>query len=234
MERSRRKRGRGPGWKEKEEGRVTGKWKTNRTSRQWVWLDFQAAISRGSTFSWLAFVVRSLVSRRLHRCVRLSFLRFRTGTRLDFIRVCMRAWMCPRGGRIFAGTCSLNKRTAHALSRFHLDRSNEKRRNETTPGTAANRWKQVNRRMLGIRVILLTTVPRYMTRMFVSSAISLPFFLFFSFAIYTRPRFLRTNLFSTSIAMLFSFSPPWEGFFFKDFVNLFRATGKGTLDVKQW
>lgn len=73
-----------------------------------------------------------------------------------------------------------------------------------------------------------------MTRMFVSSAISLPFFLFFSIAIYTRPRFLRTNLFSTPIAMLFSFSPPWEGFFFKDFVNLFRATGKGTLDVKQW
>lgn len=132
MERSRRKRGRGPGWKEKEEGRVTGKWKTNRTSRQWVWLDFQAAISRGSTFSWLAFVVRSLVSRRLHRCVRLSFLRFRTGTRLDFIRVHACVDVSARRPHFSTGTCSLNKRTAHALSRFHLDRSNEKRRNETT------------------------------------------------------------------------------------------------------
>lgn len=172
----------------------------------------QAASMCTSLFSTFPYRYTTRFYTRVHACVDVS----------------------ARRPHFSTGTCSLNKRTAHALSRFHLDRSNEKRRNETTPGTAANRWKQVNRRMLGIRVILPTTVPRYMTRMFVSSAISLPFFLFFSIAIYMRPRFLRTNLFSTPIAMLFSFSPPWEGFFFKDFVNLFRATGKGTLDVKQW
>lgn len=106
----------------------------------------QAASMCTSLFSTFPYRYTTRFYTRVHACVDVS----------------------ARRPHFSTGTCSLNKRTAHALSRFHLDRSNEKRRNETTPGTAANRWKQVNRRMLGIRVILPTTVPRYMTRMFVS------------------------------------------------------------------
>lgn len=150
MERSRRKRGRRTRdgkRKSRGESRVNGKL-IGRPDNG-VWLDFQAAISRGSTFSWLAFVVRSLVSRRPHRCVRLSFLRFRLQVRdsiLYVVDVHVRACVdvSARRPHFSTGTCSLNKRTAHALSRFHLDRSNGKnegtKRHRARQPIGENRW----------------------------------------------------------------------------------------------
>lgn len=51
----------------------------------------------------------------------------------------VRGCVSARRPHFSTGTCSLNKRTAHALSRFHLDRSNEKTKERND--TAANRWK---------------------------------------------------------------------------------------------
>lgn len=126
----------------------------------------------------------------------------------------VRGCVSARRPHFSTGTCSLNKRTAHALSRFHLDRSNEKkRRNETTRQPIGE--KQVNRRMLGIRVILPTTVPQvYDAHVRILCHFSFYFFFFFlSFPLspftYTRARFLRTD-FPPFFAMLFSPSPlPW-------------------------